>query len=152
MAVDLGKRKARQLRWYHANKQLKGGYRRRPCSKTDCKGTYIWSKMEMCNLHQRRANHTLHQERHRAGGRRWAKNNREKMNNTQNRRRAVGGNFSVSAWVALKALFGHLCAYCRQRVDRLEQDHIVPLVRGGLHAAGNIVPACRSCNATKGAN
>jgi 5-methylcytosine-specific restriction endonuclease McrA len=152
MAVDLEKKRARALRWYHANKQLKGGYQRRPCSEPGCSSTYVWSKREICNLHQRRVDHTLHRERHRAGGRRWAKNNREKKNNTQNRRRAIGGDFSAAAWASLKALFGHLCAYCRQHIPHLEQDHIVPLVRGGLHIAGNIVPACRSCNAAKGAH
>ncbi len=151
MTIDLEKKRARQLRWYHANKQLKGEYQRKLCSTPDCEGTYVWSKLKMCNLHQRRADHALHRERHNAGTRRWAKNNREKMNTIQNRRRAAGGNFSAAAWASLKALFGHLCAYCRQRIARLEQDHIVPLVRGGLHAAGNVVPACRSCNAAKGA-
>lgn len=28
-------------------------------------------------------------------------------------------------------------------------DHVVPVSRGGWHAIGNILPACRSCNAKK---
>jgi len=29
-------------------------------------------------------------------------------------------------------------------------DHVVPLIRGGRHSVGNIIPACRSCNSSKG--
>ena len=42
------------------------------------------------------------------------------------------------------------CAYC-PRTTRLHIDHVVPLVRGGKHDISNIVPACESCNTSKGA-
>jgi hypothetical protein len=29
-------------------------------------------------------------------------------------------------------------------------DHVVPVAKGGDHAAGNVVPACWPCNAGKG--
>ncbi|WP_203620386.1 HNH endonuclease [Streptomyces sp. SID8499] len=29
-------------------------------------------------------------------------------------------------------------------------DHVIPLSRGGQHAEGNLVPACKSCNSSKG--
>jgi 5-methylcytosine-specific restriction endonuclease McrA len=41
------------------------------------------------------------------------------------------------------------CAYCDGRASHL--DHVVPLSRGGTDTEANIVPACASCNLSKGA-
>jgi 5-methylcytosine-specific restriction endonuclease McrA len=46
--------------------------------------------------------------------------------------------------------FGGACAYCGN-TEKLTIDHYVPLSRGGMHASSNIVPACLSCNCSKGA-
>lgn len=40
------------------------------------------------------------------------------------------------------------CAYCPAVADTI--DHVIPLARGGRHAEGNLLPACRSCNSSKG--
>ena len=53
-------------------------------------------------------------------------------------------------WQEIKEKFNHSCAYCGRKMERLEMDHVIPLSRGGKHTAGNIVPACRKCNASKG--
>lgn len=45
--------------------------------------------------------------------------------------------------------YGNACAYCGSGHD-LTLDHVVPVSRGGRHAIGNLVPACRSCNSSKG--
>ena len=44
-----------------------------------------------------------------------------------------------------------LCHYCQAKFapEELTMDHIVPLARGGTSTAGNIVAACRDCNAKK---
>ena len=44
-----------------------------------------------------------------------------------------------------------LCHYCGQKFGpkELTMDHIVPIGRGGCSTKGNVVPACKSCNATK---
>ncbi len=143
---------ARNARWYnnHVRRPDRKSYGRRACSVTDCNGTYVWSTLEMCNYHQRRMELQLRREAHNQRCNRWAKANREKKVNMANRRRAAKGDFTAAAWIVLKSLFGHTCAYCRRRFTRLEQDHVTPLTRGGTHSAGNIVPACRSCNAAKG--
>ena len=44
-------------------------------------------------------------------------------------------------------LFGSQCAYCGGAYE--EMDHIIPLSKGGSDNPGNLVPACRRCNATK---
>lgn len=53
-------------------------------------------------------------------------------------------------WEELIFLYGGCCAYCEQPTKSLTQDHIVPLSKGGTHTADNIVPACLSCNSSKG--
>ena len=35
-------------------------------------------------------------------------------------------------------------------MERLTQDHVIPLSKGGQHIKENIVPACPSCNSKKG--
>lgn len=45
---------------------------------------------------------------------------------------------------------GPRCSYCGA-ADRLSVDHIFPRLKGGRDAADNLLPACRSCNASKGA-
>ena len=54
-------------------------------------------------------------------------------------------------WTEIKDRFGHRCAYCNRTMERLEMDHVIPLSKGGTHTSANIVPACRTCNARKGA-
>ena len=61
------------------------------------------------------------------------------------------GGLSSKQWQAIQELWGGRCAYCR-RAKGIEQEHIVPLAKGGQHIPSNVVPACRSCNAKKGAN
>lgn len=51
-------------------------------------------------------------------------------------------------WRRLCERFDHRCAYCGDRKP-LSVEHVVPLVRGGRHAIGNILPACVSCNCSK---
>ena len=65
---------------------------------------------------------------------------------------APGAGLSRSEWAAIKAAFSQRCAYCLRPDDRLTQDHMQPLSRGGMHSQENIVPACRSCNSRKNAS
>jgi len=62
---------------------------------------------------------------------------------------AAVNDLSVAQWEEIKAAYDHRCVYCGQTKQRLTQDHIVPLVKGGTHTFSNIVPACRSCNSKK---
>ncbi len=56
-----------------------------------------------------------------------------------------------AAWFALCEEHDHRCAYCLRR-EPLTIEHVIPLCRGGAHDMTNIVPACASCNKSKGAN
>jgi 5-methylcytosine-specific restriction endonuclease McrA len=53
-------------------------------------------------------------------------------------------------WQRLLDSYRNACAYCSSKSE-LTVDHVIPLARGGRHAIGNIVPACRSCNSRKSA-
>ena len=40
------------------------------------------------------------------------------------------------------------CSYCSTKCETV--DHVIPLIRGGSNFVGNLVPACRRCNSSKG--
>jgi 5-methylcytosine-specific restriction endonuclease McrA len=58
------------------------------------------------------------------------------------------GTFNATDWSELCEWTDQRCFYCGQQ-KKLEQDHLIPLSRGGAHDRTNIVPACRSCNSRK---
>lgn len=72
------------------------------------------------------------------------------QNKLDNHRRKAGGRFTVSQWRDKLELFNHCCAYCGEPSDKLEVEHMTPIIKGGIHDDSNIVPACRRCNAQKG--
>ena len=47
----------------------------------------------------------------------------------------------LDAWTA--------CAYCGADGSALQKDCVLPISRGGRYTLENVVPACRSCNASK---
>ena len=56
---------------------------------------------------------------------------------------------SMSDWIRLVDRYGGRCAYCGEPSNRLQMDHVLPLSRGGRHAIGNVLPACKRCNNAK---
>ena len=51
-------------------------------------------------------------------------------------------------WAALVEAWGG-CAYCGAEPAGLQKDCVLPIARGGRYTVTNVVPACRSCNASK---
>lgn len=51
-------------------------------------------------------------------------------------------------WAVLQ-LKWHGCAYCGAKDAALQKDCMLPISRGGRYTLTNVVPACRSCNASK---
>ncbi|MDP1792897.1 MAG: HNH endonuclease [Acidimicrobiales bacterium] len=41
------------------------------------------------------------------------------------------------------------CAYCGVSAEDLQRDCVLAISRGGRYTLDNVVPACRSCNASK---
>lgn len=58
-------------------------------------------------------------------------------------------DLSDEQWVAILEVWGGECAYCGSAEGSLQRDCVQPLSRGGRYTLDNIVPACRSCNASK---
>ena len=57
-------------------------------------------------------------------------------------------DLSPVQWDALQEAWGG-CAYCGASDTPLQRDCVLPLSRGGRYTLDNIVPACRTCNASK---
>jgi len=100
---------------------------------------------------------------------RWAEKNREKLSQKamayqkanpdkareiRRRRRARKANAPVvdltaAVWRDILDEHNHCCYYCGAAGVRLEQEHKIPLVRGGSHTRANVVPSCGPCNRRK---
>jgi 5-methylcytosine-specific restriction endonuclease McrA len=61
---------------------------------------------------------------------------------------AADNDLTDEQWEALKAAWGG-CAYCGAIDASPQRDCVLALSRGGRYTITNIVPACRSCNASK---
>lgn len=60
----------------------------------------------------------------------------------------VEHDLTESQWAALTLAWGG-CAYCGVENADLQKDCMLPISRGGRYTLSNVVPACRSCNASK---
>lgn len=83
----------------------------------------------------------------------WKKRNRDKtrgyLATYRARKHSLPSSFTTEDWIEIQDAFDNRCVYCGESGE-LEQDHFLPLSLGGGYVRGNILPACRSCNATKG--
>jgi 5-methylcytosine-specific restriction endonuclease McrA len=57
-------------------------------------------------------------------------------------------DLSEGEWAALADAWGG-CAYCGVTGKPLQRDCVLPISRGGRYTLDNVVPSCRSCNASK---
>lgn len=63
-------------------------------------------------------------------------------------------DYTHQQWKETVIFFGGECAYCGRTMhkgERLTRDHLEPVSEGGVTTQDNIVPACHSCNSSKGA-
>jgi hypothetical protein len=60
----------------------------------------------------------------------------------------VDHDLTAEQWIALMDAWAG-CAYCGAEEPALQKDCMLPISRGGRYTLGNVVPACRSCNASK---
>lgn len=91
-----------------------------------------------------------------AASERWYDDHPETAAARRNTRRADQAGAAVNdlsphEWHWLVEQYDHCCAYCGQHSDHLTLDHVIPLSQGGHHTLSNVVPACPTCNARKGA-
>ena len=57
-------------------------------------------------------------------------------------------SYTEEEWNQTKISFDNKCAYCG-KLEKLTQDHLIPLSKGGEYTINNIIPACSSCNSSK---
>ncbi len=57
-------------------------------------------------------------------------------------------------WEAIKKIFEGKCAYCGEGPTRKNRgivaDHVVPATEFGEFVEGNVIPACQTCNDSRG--
>lgn len=92
-------------------------------------------------------------ERMREVRRQWRRANPRKMAEYAARHRSLKANgrsvgVTERDWLRLCRRYGFRCAYCLV-AEATEMEHVIPVSRGGLHSIGNVLPACRGCNASK---
>ena len=112
------------------------------------------------NLEKRRAHELAWRERHRENcrisTRAWQQRNPDKQRHYNRQRRAIKrashrislAPLTLTEKIAIFASFGDCCVYCGKS-EKLTVDHVLPLSRGGLDEASNIVPSCGNCNCRK---
>ena len=78
------------------------------------------------------------------------RNSRQVRSAKRRKRRmdSVVHDLSVEQWEALQVAWDG-CAYCGSADGPLQRDCVLPISRGGRYTLANVVPACRSCNASK---
>lgn len=89
-------------------------------------------------------------ERARAYKRKWNAAHREYWQSLRALKRNAPGRATDEQIRARVAFYGGKCWMCRANAGTT-LDHVKPLVRGGSHWPSNLRPACKSCNASKGA-
>ena len=57
-------------------------------------------------------------------------------------------DLTADQWKRIVGAWGG-CAYCGTQESALQKDCVLPISRGGRYTLANVVPACRSCNASK---
>lgn len=57
-------------------------------------------------------------------------------------------SFTPEQWAEAKKEFDYCCAYCGEKT-RLDQEHFIPVVKGGGYTKNNILPSCIKCNSSK---
>jgi len=92
-------------------------------------------------------------EKHKTMRQAWRDEHKAERVHAEGRRRARkknnGGSHTYEEWIARCEAFKWRCVYC-QAEGEMTRDHDMPVSRGGRDSINNIVPACRTCNSSKG--
>lgn len=125
------------------------------------KRKYHWENREEI-LRKRKMYYVENKEKFQEYSKKYNKENRELLNTIMQKRRAkikkLPNDFKVKDWENVKLYFDNSCAYCgmtekehiKKFNEQLHQEHFIPVSKGGGYTIDNIIPACRSCNSSKG--
>lgn len=149
------KEKARTMRWYLDNPERKKASDRKYRLDNPEKANARSKKYALDNPEKvkaaKRKYRLANPEKTADRRKKWDLDNREQARSRCQVRRArklANGVFKISVTELIK-LYASPCFYCGSK-DLIEADHVIPISRGGRHSIGNLVPACRSCNGSKG--
>jgi 5-methylcytosine-specific restriction endonuclease McrA len=66
----------------------------------------------------------------------------------------VEGSYTTQEWIELKTKYDNRCLCCGRHEseldDPLQQDHVIPISKGGTNWITNIQPLCEKCNGMSG--
>lgn len=96
-----------------------------------------------------KAYNAAHLDKRRLSQKKYRDNNKHKRLENQKLRRNLG-TVSTKFVHELLCRAENCCVYCGKIQPNLEIDHIEPIHNGGHHREDNLIPCCRSCNASKG--
>lgn len=68
----------------------------------------------------------------------------------RSRKKSLPSTLTIAQWELIKHTFNNRCAYCGSE-SHLQQEHFIPLSKGGEYTHNNIIPSCKSCNSSKNA-
>lgn len=144
-SVNPAARKADAKRWREANPDYNKEYRDKHPDKFN-EASYRYYKN--------------HPDKVRESNKRWQVANPDKVRARTQRREArelsLPATLTDQEWGWALEHFHGCCVYCGKPPSLfdhnqiLHQDHFKPLSKGGGYTADNIIPACQSCNLSKG--
>ena len=122
-----------------------------------CKKCYAYDRYRLKKkgrLQTSREWYQKNREHHLGMCRQWRQENPGSMRAASQRYRArkagLPATLTEIQWQEILVEHGHACAYCGRDDLPLEQEHMIPVTRGGGYTQDNIVPACGTCNSRKG--
>jgi len=146
-----------------ANKGKKKEYMREYCKIYKLKNNekikeYLrqWHKSNIEVRHKKHKQNRINgKERIRDYQRNYCQTHKECYRKANQKRRSLKSqlesSYTVKQWHDALKYFQNRCAYCGKMLP-LEQDHFIPLSKGGEYTVNNIVPSCKSCNSNKNDN
>jgi 5-methylcytosine-specific restriction endonuclease McrA len=131
--------KARQLDYYYRNKSSL--LRKKQIKYEENRSKFL----EKRSLYRK-----AHPEKVKKSFDAWVEKNPDalRINAKQRKARMRGAGIKKISRREIALLLMKPCFYCGN-TENIQLDHVVPIARGGIHSIGNLLPACRSCNASK---
>jgi 5-methylcytosine-specific restriction endonuclease McrA len=144
-ALPKDRRRSRDQKAWEAFKELPEEERRRRNAKR-AEAVTRWINKSPENKVKQRAWQQAYKER---DPERRRMMNQISNNRARAKRGGLPNNFHLADWREVLGLFQHCCAFCGAKDVLLDLEHVVPMNFGGPNTPGNVVPACRPCNAQK---
>ena len=143
--------------WYEANKEAvsiyhKGWYAENKEAISENHKVYREANREHASEYSKlyyRENKEYYAEKMRIHRREHPEGYRITKHNRRARERKLLHTLTSEQWEKAKLHFKNECAYCGDTLP-LTQDHFLATNNGGPYTMDNIIPACGSCNSSKG--